>query len=343
MRRAADADVPIDPRPRRCLSSRSTTSRSSTSRVAPVPTSSGWRPATTRDQLAAFQTPAFDDRFRSTTYDARGVGATRSSTPPPWDIAEHALDAAALIEQVCTPPVDLVGLSMGSLISVQLAHDRPELVRCAVVMGTCVKKTGFIREWEEAEIAFRRAGQTLPPAFAAAHYAMQYFPAEVLGDDALWDRITSQVAADFSDRDGEMLAAQWQACLDYDSSELLPRITRADSRRRLLAGRADPTATCSRRRRASRRRSLPSARGPRARLRLRAPPGRRQQLHRRDPRGALRAGLVRADQECGPFLAGGRTDRPVHRSGFRGRPVLARRSVRSSTAARTSRQTAARR
>ncbi len=172
-----------------------------------------------------FQTPAFDDRFRSTTYDARGVGATRSSTPPPWDIAEHAADVAVLIEQVCTPPVDLVGLSMGSLISVQLAHDRPELVRCAVVMGTCVRKTGFIREWEEAEIAFRRAGLTLPPAFAAAHYAMQYFPAEVLGDDALWDQIRSQVAADFSDRDGEMLAAQWQACLDYDSSELLPSIT----------------------------------------------------------------------------------------------------------------------
>jgi pimeloyl-ACP methyl ester carboxylesterase len=91
-------------------------------------------------------------------------------------------------------------------------------------MGTCVKKTGFIREWEEAEIALRRAGITLPPAFAATHYAMQYFPAEVLGDDALWEQIKPQVAADFSDRDGEMLAAQWQACLDYDSSALLPRI-----------------------------------------------------------------------------------------------------------------------
>jgi pimeloyl-ACP methyl ester carboxylesterase len=171
-----------------------------------------------------FQTPAFDEDFRSTTYDARGVGATRSLSPPPWSIAVHAVDVAALIETVCAPPVSLVGLSMGSLIAVQLAHDRPELVSRAIVMGTCVKKTGFIREWEEAEIAVRRAGITLPPAFAAAHYAMQYFPAEVLGDDALWEQIKPQVAADFSDRDGEMLAAQWQACLDYDSSELLPRI-----------------------------------------------------------------------------------------------------------------------
>jgi pimeloyl-ACP methyl ester carboxylesterase len=172
-----------------------------------------------------FQTPAFEPGYRSTTYDARGVGATRSASPPPWDIAEHAEDLAALIEAVCTPPVFLVGLSMGSLIAVQIAHDRPDLVRCAIVMGTCVRKTGFIREWEEAEIALRRAGGELPPAFATAHYAMQYYPAEVLGDDEVWERIKPFVAADFAQRDGAGLAAQWQACLDYDSSELLPRIT----------------------------------------------------------------------------------------------------------------------
>ena len=59
-----------------------------------------------------FQTPAFDSSFRSTTYDARGVGRTRSSTPPPWGIDTHAADCAALIEAVCDPPVSLVGLSM---------------------------------------------------------------------------------------------------------------------------------------------------------------------------------------------------------------------------------------
>lgn len=176
------------------------------------------------DNWRRYQTPAFDDAYRSTTYDARGVGATSSDTPPPWSIAEHAADLAHLIEAVCEPPVFLVGLSMGSLIAVQIAHDRPELVRAALVMGTCVRKTGFIREWEEAEIAFRREGGSLPPAFATAHYAMQYYPADALGDDATWERIKPFVSADFADRNGEMLAAQWQACLDYDSGDLLPRI-----------------------------------------------------------------------------------------------------------------------
>lgn len=169
-----------------------------------------------------FQTPAFDPGFRNLTYDARGVGATVSSSAPPWPIAKNAEDAIALIEAVCAPPAFLVGLSMGSLIAQQVAFERPDLVRCAVVMGTCTKKTGFIREWEAAEIALRATGGTLPPDFATAHYAFLYYPAEVLGDDALWKRIRPLVAQDFEDRDGAALAAQWQACLDYDSSELLP-------------------------------------------------------------------------------------------------------------------------
>ena len=171
-----------------------------------------------------YQTPAFDDVYRSTTYDARGVGGTHSELPPPWPIPQHADDLAALIAAVCTPPVFLVGLSMGSLIAVQLAHERPDLARSAIVMGTCVRKTGFIREWEEAEIAFRRDGGTLPAAFATAHYAMQYYPADALGDDVTWERIKPFVSADFADRDGAMLAAQWQACLEYDSGDLLPNI-----------------------------------------------------------------------------------------------------------------------
>src|SRR5258708_6004592 len=45
---------------------------------------------------------------------------------------------------------------------------------------------------------------------------------EVLGDDVLWAEIREFLARDFAERDGEMLAAQWQACLDYDSSMRLP-------------------------------------------------------------------------------------------------------------------------
>ena len=169
-----------------------------------------------------FQTPAFEADFRQTTWDARGVGETESRTPPPWPIETHARDCTALIEAVCTPPVYLVGLSMGSLIAQEVCFQRPDLVRAAVVMGTCVRKTGFIREWEEAEIAFRHDGGRLSPEFALAHYALLLYPAEVLGDDELWSRLRPIVAADFAERDGRLLAAQWEACLEYDSLDRLP-------------------------------------------------------------------------------------------------------------------------
>lgn len=171
-----------------------------------------------------WQVPSFEPGWRNTTYDARGVGQTTSSTDSPWPISIHAEDVIQLIEAVCEPPVALVGLSMGSLIAVQVAHDRPDLVSCVAAMGTCVKKTGFIWEWEEAEIELRRSGATLPREFATAHYALLYYPAEVLGDDELWAELRSFIASDFSERDGAMLAAQWQACLEYDSTELLPKI-----------------------------------------------------------------------------------------------------------------------
>jgi pimeloyl-ACP methyl ester carboxylesterase len=168
-----------------------------------------------------YQLPAFDD-FRNTTWDARGVGRTTSHTPPPWPIETHSTDCIQLIERRCRAPVFLVGLSMGSLIAQEIALTRPDLVRAAIIMGTCARKTGFIKEWEDAEIAFRRDGATLPREFAVAHYAILMYPAEVLGDDALWAKVRPVVARDYASRDGAALAEQWQACVDYDSLPRLP-------------------------------------------------------------------------------------------------------------------------
>ena len=165
----------------------------------------------------AEQFTAFADGFRNTSYDPRGMGETVSRTPPPWTIADYAGDCAELLQAACNPPVFLVGLSMGSLIVQEMAISYPELIRAAIAMGTSGRKTGFMREWQEAEIALRRSGVSLPREFATIHYALLMYPAEVLGDDALWAHVRPIVANAYEERDGGMMAAQWQACLDYDS------------------------------------------------------------------------------------------------------------------------------
>ena len=169
------------------------------------------------DQFAAFEVD-----YRCTSFDPRGVGGTISRSSTPWSIATFAADCAALIRQVCEPPVVVTGLSMGALIVQELALSHPKLVRIAIPMGTGARKTGFYREWEEAEIRLAETGTTLPPDFSIAHYAALTYPADVLGDDALWAGCRPFIADAYDNRDPGMLAAQWRACLDYDSHDRLP-------------------------------------------------------------------------------------------------------------------------
>src|SRR4051812_33081742 len=68
-----------------------------------------------------FQTPHFAPHFRNTTFDNRGIGQTACKAPMPWSMADFARDLATLVEQACTPPVALVGTSLGSAIVQQLA------------------------------------------------------------------------------------------------------------------------------------------------------------------------------------------------------------------------------
>ena len=164
--------------------------------------------------------------YRCTSFDPRGAGRTVSHRPPPWSIGTYAGDVAALIRKVCEPPVVIVGLSMGALIVQEMVLSFPELVRLGIAIGTSGSKGGFIHEWEDAEIRFREAGGRLPPDFALAHYALLMYPSEVLGDDDLWTKCKPVVAAAYAERDGDMLAAQWQACLDYSSMDRLHGCTR---------------------------------------------------------------------------------------------------------------------
>ena len=113
-------------------------------------------------------------RRRSTT---AGSVTPSCDAPGPWPIESFARDVAELIEAVCTPPVRIVGSSLGSAIVQQVAIDRPELLRCAVVMGTGAWSTGWGWDYQEAEIEFVKAGGALTGLMGATHYAAFMYPA----------------------------------------------------------------------------------------------------------------------------------------------------------------------
>ena len=173
-----------------------------------------------------YQTPYFDRAFRNTTFDNRGIGATICDAPTPWTFTGFALDTAELIEAVCQPPVAVVALSMGSLIAQELCLDRPDLVRCAVVMGSGASSTGWAWDYQKAEMDFRTAGGSLDGMMGAVHYAAMLYPARVLGDPDLWPNIRDDLLEWMGTGENEAsLLAQWEPCLTFDQTERLPGCT----------------------------------------------------------------------------------------------------------------------
>ncbi|NNE78710.1 MAG: alpha/beta fold hydrolase [Silicimonas sp.] len=158
------------------------------------------------------------DRFRCISYDPRGAGDT-VSPPAPWSMADYAADCAAVIDAFCNGNATVVGLSLGGLITQQVAIDFPDKVRLAIPMGTSAYIDGFTRDWMQAEIDLRKDGIVLPEYFLAAHYAVYAFPAKALHDPKLWAEIKPAYTARFANRDPKDLIDQWQACLEFDCRE----------------------------------------------------------------------------------------------------------------------------
>lgn len=171
----------------------------------------------------AYQMPHFERSFSNTTFDNRGIGRTTCDRPVPWPIEDFARDAAELIGAVCEPPVALVGLSFGSAIVQQVCIDFPELVRCAVVMGTGAWCTGWGWDFQEAEIEFRKEGGRLEGLMGATHYAAMLYPARVLGDRELWPTLRDQLLEWMESGENEVsLIPQWDASLRFDQRAALP-------------------------------------------------------------------------------------------------------------------------
>lgn len=77
--------------------------------------------------------PALADRYQLIRYHKRGwVGSTR--TPPPVTIADHAADAAALLDHLGVPRAHVAGHSSGGAVAAQMALDHPGTVHTLALL-----------------------------------------------------------------------------------------------------------------------------------------------------------------------------------------------------------------
>ena len=102
------------------------------------------------------QVPALAERFRVVRYDHRGHGG--SPVPPgPYELADVASDALALLDRLGVERAHVCGLSLGGMVGMWLAIHAPERVGRLGLLCTSAK-LGPPSMWQERAATVRAEG-----------------------------------------------------------------------------------------------------------------------------------------------------------------------------------------
>jgi pimeloyl-ACP methyl ester carboxylesterase len=129
------------------------------------------------------QTPALNKAgYETITFDNRGISPS-DSPGGDYSIAELVADTRGLIEELDLGPCHLVAASMGSMIAQDLALDRPDLVRSAVLIATRARSDVLRRAQAAADRELRESGIRLPPRYLATRTVLEMLSVRTLNDD----------------------------------------------------------------------------------------------------------------------------------------------------------------
>ncbi|MDF3146383.1 MULTISPECIES: alpha/beta hydrolase [unclassified Streptomyces] len=108
--------------------------------------------------LPLLSEPVLADRHRLIRYHKRGwAGSTH--TPPPVTVADHARDAAGLLDRLGVRRAHVVGHSSGAAVAAQLALDHPESVHTLSLLELSLLSVPSGKAFlEQAEPAFEAYG-----------------------------------------------------------------------------------------------------------------------------------------------------------------------------------------
>jgi pimeloyl-ACP methyl ester carboxylesterase len=133
--------------------------------------------------------PALAARYRLIRYHKRGwAGSTH--TPAPVSIADHAADAAALLDHLGVRRAHIAGHSSGAAVALQLALERPEIVHTLALLELSLlsvpSAAGFLQKAGPAFEAYA-AGQheRALAAFMSAASGLEWDACRALLDERI--------------------------------------------------------------------------------------------------------------------------------------------------------------
>lgn len=164
--------------------------------------------------------PALSEHFRVISYDQRGTGRSPAELPDGYRIADMAADVLALVDELGITHCDFVGHALGGQVGLQVALQRPELIRRLVPINAWATPNSHSARCFDARIELLK--HSGPAAYVAAQPIFLYPPVWLLENEARVQRELEHALAHFS---GEANTLRRIAALRaFDILDELPRI-----------------------------------------------------------------------------------------------------------------------
>jgi pimeloyl-ACP methyl ester carboxylesterase len=169
----------------------------------------------------ALQVPEFCARYRTVTYDHRGVGESRDPGGA-FSTADLADDAARLLDTIGIERANVLGAFMGGMVAQELALRHPARVERLVLVGTYArpdaKRRMLLEKWKAM------IGRGLPLEVIARERMLWTLSDETLEQGDLIDSMMQGFLRNAMPMPDDVFARQCDACLGHDSSGRLASI-----------------------------------------------------------------------------------------------------------------------
>jgi pimeloyl-ACP methyl ester carboxylesterase len=126
--------------------------------------------------------PYVEAGYQVVRYDNRGLPPSECP-PEPFTVADLMADLAALLDHLELRDCAVVGYSMGSQITQELAAARPDLVRTAVLIATVGRQLAWQRAFNEGALELFATGVPIPPKFLVGLLFSHLYDPDGLVDD----------------------------------------------------------------------------------------------------------------------------------------------------------------